>query len=512
MVAGCVVDSPRVGTLDIASLELPCLVPGAGLEPARPLGQWILNPPRLPFRHPGWRREQPIPAHGGGGEVHAEPRATDVTLPASHSAAHEGLAAWRNLGDASDLRLVAAEVLLVGLELRSPVRTAIGVHRERPIVLVRLECLSPNGESVIGWGESAALADTTYDAEDADSVQAQLSELLIPSLVAHAASSGGQLPGIKKLDVIKALGTGVLWHDAGTSVHLGAGPLAWAALEMAVGDAHLRALGMGLAELLGVGGEWVAPGAVVGTQPAAEELMHAVDSLADLGFCRVKVKIGPGSDIEPLDVLRQWAAQRVANRPGEPLPAFQVDGNGAYAPSAVGHLASFDRFDLLCVEQPFAPWDLESSARLASIIRTPICLDEGIGSLDDVVTAVEAGACSVVCVKPARLGGIGPALEVIAWCESQGVEWWMGGMFESGFARAATTALSALSSRPRPGDLAPAANYLVEDLAGEALATRKSEGGTFEVQVHQGDGVGPMPDGAIIDRTIQSQVRVPVVR
>ena len=28
-------------------------VPGAGFEPARPFGQWILSPPRLPFRHPG---------------------------------------------------------------------------------------------------------------------------------------------------------------------------------------------------------------------------------------------------------------------------------------------------------------------------------------------------------------------------------------------------------------------------------------------------------------------------
>ena len=29
------------------------LVPGAGVEPARPEGQGILSPPRMPFRHPG---------------------------------------------------------------------------------------------------------------------------------------------------------------------------------------------------------------------------------------------------------------------------------------------------------------------------------------------------------------------------------------------------------------------------------------------------------------------------
>src|SRR5215213_2905215 len=32
------------------------MVPGTGFEPVRPRGQRSLSPPRLPFRHPGWRR------------------------------------------------------------------------------------------------------------------------------------------------------------------------------------------------------------------------------------------------------------------------------------------------------------------------------------------------------------------------------------------------------------------------------------------------------------------------
>ena len=31
------------------------MVPRAGVEPARPYGQRILSPQRLPFRHPGTR-------------------------------------------------------------------------------------------------------------------------------------------------------------------------------------------------------------------------------------------------------------------------------------------------------------------------------------------------------------------------------------------------------------------------------------------------------------------------
>ncbi len=34
------------------------VVPRAGVEPARPFGQRILSPQRLPFRHPGTRCEK----------------------------------------------------------------------------------------------------------------------------------------------------------------------------------------------------------------------------------------------------------------------------------------------------------------------------------------------------------------------------------------------------------------------------------------------------------------------
>lgn len=38
------------------------MVPGAGFEPARPYGQWILNPSCLPFHHPG----QAVTPYPGG--------------------------------------------------------------------------------------------------------------------------------------------------------------------------------------------------------------------------------------------------------------------------------------------------------------------------------------------------------------------------------------------------------------------------------------------------------------
>ncbi len=71
--------------------------------------------------------------------------------------------------------------------------------------------------------------------------------------------------------------------------------------------------------------------------------------------------------------------------------------------------------------------DLAAHARLAARMRTPICLDESLGSPADVVAALAMGACSVVCVKPARLGGLGAALQVIESCAAAGVPLWIGG-------------------------------------------------------------------------------------
>ena len=36
------------------------VVPEEGIEPSRPCGQWILSPPRLPFRHSGTERSGPV--------------------------------------------------------------------------------------------------------------------------------------------------------------------------------------------------------------------------------------------------------------------------------------------------------------------------------------------------------------------------------------------------------------------------------------------------------------------
>ncbi len=119
-------------------------------------------------------------------------------------------------------------------------------------------------------------------------------------------------------------------------------PLAFAALEMAVADAHLRAEGRSLADMLGVSGRTVAVGAVLGRAATVEGLVADVAGLVDSGISRVKLKIGPGWDLVPVEAVRD----------AFPELLVQVDANGSYREEDADHLAGLDRFGLLCIEQP----------------------------------------------------------------------------------------------------------------------------------------------------------------
>jgi O-succinylbenzoate synthase len=388
---------------------------------------------------------------------------------------------WSRLGVGSTAVLLGLEIRRVELKLTNPVRTSHGEHRRRPVVLVRLSGVD-HGAPVEGWGECAALADRSYDAEDVDDSFSILEETLGPALLS-ATSIAGHLPSLKALGALRSLAP-----DA---------PLAYAALEMAVADTHLRSTGSSFVDWIGAPAGPVRAGAVVGEFRDVGELLSRVNVLLDQGYPRIKMKIGRGADVEPIAAVRQ----------AHPELFLQVDGNEDYTESDIDHLAGLDRYGLACLEQPFHRDDLATHARLAHRAATPICLDESLASPETVVSALEMGACSVVCVKPARLGGIGPALEVIQDCSARSVPLWMGGMFETGFARAVNVALGAASGTDWPGDLSPAASYLRQDLTvPQARSLGAEDPGNLIPS--RAPGMGPAFDREVVDRHTARLVRL----
>jgi hypothetical protein len=248
--------------------------------------------------------------------------------------------AWAAVGEHGAFALDCVELWWIDVPFVRPVSTAVGVHRNRPLVLVQLRG-SADGRSVDGWGECAALADTTYDDEDVAGSFFALEHRLVPALVEQATRSHGRLPRPSALDGIRRAAPG--------------GTLAFAALEMAVADAHLRSESRSFAQVLRVEDRQVEIGAVVGTCGDTGTLVDAVAALAAQGFTRVKMKIGPGWDVEPVGAV-------AAAIPGLRV---QADANGSYSESDSAHLGRLDRFGLLCLEQPFA-WRAASPPPSAS--------------------------------------------------------------------------------------------------------------------------------------------------
>ena len=354
------------------------------------------------------------------------------------------------------VKLTGVELRRVAMPLATPFRTAAGVETTREALLVRV--VTPDGE---GWGECVAMREPRYSAEYVDGAADAIRRFLVPALAA--------LPDLRPELVGGAL-AGIKGHR-----------MAKAALEMAVLDAELRARGIPLARYLGATRDRVPAGVAVGIAGSLPELLDTVAAYLDAGYQRVKLKIKPGWDVEPVRAVRE--------RFGSGL-LLQVDANGAYTLADAPHLARLDAFGLLCIEQPLDEEDLGAHAALARRLRTPVCLDEPITSARAAAAAIALGACAVVNIKAGRVGGYLEARRVHDVCHAHGVPVWCGGMLETGLGRAANAALAALPGFTLPGDLSASDRYYRQDLTEPFTLDR----GHLAVPAGPGLGVTPLPE------------------
>jgi O-succinylbenzoate synthase len=357
------------------------------------------------------------------------------------------------------VKLAEVELRRVRLPLVAPFRTSFGVQHDRDVLLVRVT----TAEGVEGWGECVAGNDPRYSAEFTEGAHLVLREHLLPRLLAiperelAAHRVGPALAGVKG-------------H-----------PMAKAALELALLDAELRGAGVPLATWLGGVRERVAVGVSVGIADSVPALLDTVAGYLDDGYRRIKLKIEPGWDLEPVAAVRE--------RFGDQL-ALQVDANAAYTLADARHLAALDDFGLLLLEQPLPEDDLRGHAALARRLRTPLCLDESITSARAAADAIALGACQIVNVKAGRVGGYLEARRVHDVCAANGVPVWCGGMLETGIGRAANLALAALPGFTLPGDISASGRYWRRDLI--SVPFTLEDDGT--ISVPDGPGLGVTVD------------------
>jgi O-succinylbenzoate synthase len=360
------------------------------------------------------------------------------------------------------------ELRRIRLPFAAPFRTALGIQQDRDVLLVAVR--TDVGE---GWGECVAMNAPIYTAEYVSGAHSVIRDVLLPLL--------------SKSDV-----TAVTLGRALTSIQ--GHRMAKAALEMALLDAELRSSDTSLATYLGAAASRVAVGVALGIDRDVARLLDTVRRYIDRGYRRVKLKIMPGWDIEPVAAVRQTFGNDLT---------LQVDGNRAYGPAEMARLSALDAFDLAMIEQPFG--DLVTHATFARTIRTPICLDESITSTEATRLALTLGACSIVNIKPGRVGGYLEARRIHDLCVARGVPVWCGGMFETGLGRAANLALAALPGFTLPSDISESSRYFERDITDPFML---EPDGTIGVPDGPGIGVSPDPERLVEVTTSVEHFRI----
>ncbi|ACU73901.1 Mandelate racemase/muconate lactonizing protein [Catenulispora acidiphila DSM 44928] len=353
------------------------------------------------------------------------------------------------------MKLERVELRRIGIPLATPFRTSLGLELDRDILILRAD--TSEGP---GWGECVAMPEPGYSEEYLDGAAHVIQRFLLPAVAAlddltpaRAAAAMAAFPG---------------------------NPMAKATVEMAVMDAWLRARRSSYADHLGAVRSTVESGVSVGIADTIDQLLAEVSGYVDQGYRRIKLKIEPGWDLEPVRAIRERF----------PDIALQADANAAYTFADARHLAALDAFDLVMLEQPLGTADVRDHAALARMLRTPICLDESITSARSAADAIALGACAIVNIKAGRVGGYLEARRIHDVCAAHSVPVWCGGMLETGLGQAANLALAALPGFTMPADIAPSARYFATDVTAPITM---SEG---RIAVPDGPGLGldPIPE------------------
>jgi O-succinylbenzoate synthase len=369
------------------------------------------------------------------------------------------------------MRLDTIELRRIHLDLVTPFRTSFGAQTSREILLVGWT----SDDGAHGWGECVAMSEPLYSPEFVDAVEVVLGRFLVPAVRAAGDISAADIADI--LEPFKG-------HH-----------MAKAALEMAALDAELRAGGRTLHQRFGGARDRVPSGVSVGIFPTLDALLTAVQGYVDDGYARIKLKIEPGWDIEPVAAVRELIG---------PEMGLQVDANTAYGRGDIEHLRRLDAYDLLLIEQPLPVDDLLGHAQLAAAIETPVCLDESIESLTQASDAIAVGAAEIINIKPGRVGGYLTAVRIHDLCRHEGIPVWCGGMLETGIGRAANCALAALDGFTLPGDISAASRFYARDIVLEPITVADGE-----VAVPTGPGLGYDLDMDFVESITTSVQRLP---
>lgn len=372
------------------------------------------------------------------------------------------------LKNKNNMILKSLELLHIRLPFRNHFQTSFGKFYDRDLLI--LKGISNKG---VVYGEAPALAGPFYSPE---------TTLTTIHVIKDFISKRILNVNFKNIDEV---------HNAMKFIK--GNPIAKSGIDNLF--YHIKALeeNKSLTELIGGKREFIESGISIGIQDSIEDLLEKIQESLDLGFKRIKIKIKKGYDIEVVRKVRE----------AFPDIALMVDANSDYTLDDVNILKQLDQFNLIMIEQPLDDEDIIDHAILQKQIKTSICLDESIHSYEDAKKAISIGACKIINIKLARVGGLLPAIKIHDLCLKNKIPIWCGGMLESGIGQAFAIALTSLPGFILPGDVAPSDRYFVEDIIRPPIIIKNGR-----INVPKKAGLGFEVDEKKIEEYLVERIRV----
>lgn len=204
-----------------------------------------------------------------------------------------------------------------------------------------------------------------------------------------------------------------IWHKLEFHTHattIGAiSALALAAIDTALWDLRARKQNLPLWKLAGGAREscplYTTEGGWLHIEAGA--LVDDALQAKEKGFAGSKVKIGKPHGSE--DVARLSAMRKAL---GDGFEIMTDCNQGFTVDEAIRRAERLRELDLAWIEEPLPADDLDGHIRLTRSTATPIAVGESIYSIRHFREYMQKGACSIVQVDVARIGGITPWLKV----------------------------------------------------------------------------------------------------
>ena len=357
------------------------------------------------------------------------------------------------------ITIKSLELHTVLLPYLRPFETSFGAETHKVALLVELTTKS----GLVGWGECSIELWPGYGHETAATAAHILSQFMAPAVIGKTLAQPTDFPAL----IRRFRGN----HHAR------------AGLEAAVWDAFAKRNDMRLTDCFAhyapAGHEsagHATVGVSIGIQESLDATVAAVAERLDQGYCRIKLKIKRGWDIEVARAVRARF----------PDTLLMLDANSDYTIADAEHLAALDQFNLLMIEQPLSHDDIYQHGRLQSRLQTRVCLDESVKSASDLQVALQVGAIGILNLKPARVGGFSECLEIYRICVENDLPLWIGGMLECGIGRAANVSFAALPAVNLPSDISATDRYFDPDLTEPPFTL----GADSTLAVADGAGIG----------------------